>query len=760
MATTKTPPKTFAVIGTTPPRVDAGAKVTGAAVYGIDVMLPRMAYGRILRSPHAHARIVRIDTSRAEALPGVVAVATAADLPEAVDRTDRVGEGTVNYRYTRDATFAGDKVLYHGHPICAVAAVTPEAAEDALALIDVEYEPLEPVLDVRGAMEPGAPILHPDLRTRSLAGPGSTPTNVAAHMRFEIGDPDQGMAEADVVVEREFQTATVHQGYMEPHAATAAWSPEGILTIYTTTQGAFDVRTRVHELLHHPLADIRVVPTEVGGAFGGKNTGYTDVAAALLARKAERPVRVVMSREETLMATGPTSGTWMRVTVGARRDGRITAAKAELRYEAGAYPGAPVFSGANCMFASYDIPNGRIDCYDVVVNKPRTGDYRSPGATQSAFAAETVLDEVATCLGMDPIAFRLINCACDGTSRITGGAHEHIGIRQVLEATRDCAHYRAPRPKSDGYLRRGRGVALGFWGNWGARSSVTLSVAEDGTVSLLTGSVDITGTRTSLAMQAAEALGLPLEMLAPAMGDTQTTGHSDSSGGSRTTMATGIAVCRAAEDLLARMEERAAAWWGVDSATVEYARGVFTSSTTGDAMSWAEVAGHQSETGGAIRGHGDVNVRKWGAAYATHIVDVEVDVETGGVRLLRHTVVQDVGRAIHPGQVASQMQGGATQGIGWALYEGYAYDAQGRMLNPNLLDYKMPTYLDVPAIETILVEVPYPGHPYGVRGVGEAPIVAVPAAIAAAIHDAVGVRTTRLPMGATQILQLLGVIDP
>ncbi|HHX42859.1 MAG TPA: xanthine dehydrogenase family protein molybdopterin-binding subunit [Chloroflexi bacterium] len=751
--TTKTPPETFAVIGTTPPRVDAGAKVTGAAVYGVDVMRPRMAYGRILRSPHAHARIVRIDTRRAEAMPGVLAVATAADLPAAVD-------DTANDRYARDATLASERVLYHGHPVCAIAATTPEIAEDALALIDVDYEPLEPVLDVCRAMERDAPILHPDLRTRSLAGMGTTPTNVAEHLRFEIGDPDKAMDAADVVVEREFRTATVHQGYMEPHAATAEWSPEGTLTIWATTQGGFSVRDRVHELLHLPMADIRVVPTEVGGAFGGKNVGYADIVAALLARKANRPVRVVMSREETLLATGPTSGTWMRVAVGARRDGRITAAKAELRFEAGAFPGAPVGSGANCMFAPYDIPNGRIDGYGVVVNKPSTGDYRSPGATQAVFAAEAVLDEVATLLGMDPIAFRLLNCAHDGTARITGGVHEHIGIEQVLEATRDSAHYRAPCPESTGHLRRGRGVALGFWGNWGARSSVTLTVAEDGTVSLLTGSVDITGTRTSLAMQAAETLGLPLEMIAPAMGDTHSTGYSDNSGGSRTTMATGIAVVRAAEDLLARMKERVAAWWGVDASTVTYALGAFTSTTTGDTMSWAEAASHQFETGGAVRGQGDVNVRKWGAAYATHIVDVEVDTETGGVRLLRHTVVQDVGRAIHPGQVASQMQGGTSQGIGWALYEGYAYDAQGRMLNANLLDYKMPTYRDVPTIETILVEVPYPGHPYGIRGVGEAPIVAVPAAIAAAIHDAVGVRPTRLPMDPVQILELLGIIDP
>ncbi|MBC7234277.1 MAG: xanthine dehydrogenase family protein molybdopterin-binding subunit [Chloroflexi bacterium] len=758
----KTPPERqiqgTRVVGSRPSRVDAWEKVVGKAIFGPDVSLPRMAHAKILRSPHAHARIVRLDTRRAEALDGVYAVATADDLPQAADRTERVGEGNVNYKYMRDNTFASDKVLYQGHPIVAVAARTPQIAEQALGLIDVEYELLEPVLDVRRAMAEDAPILHEEMRTRSLAGIGECPSNIASHFQFLKGDPDRAFAEADVVVERIFETTTVHQGYLEPHAAVAVWDAGGTLTIYTTTQGAFDIRNQVHELLHHPLAKIVVVPTEVGGAFGGKNLGYVEVPAAILARKAGRPVKLVMTTAEVLSATGPSSGAWIRAKMGATRDGRIVAAEAELCYEAGAYPGSSVGSGANCIWAGYEIPNGRIDGYDVVVNKPRIGSYRAPGATPSTFAGEAVVDELAEKLGLDPIEFRLRNVVRHGSERLNGAKFEHIAAREVLEAVRDHPHYRASLERGEGSLRRGRGVAMGYWGNWGGRSSVTLSVNDDGTVSLIMGSVDITGTRTSIAMQAAEALGLDLAQIRPAMGDTQSTGYSDTSGGSRTTIATGTAAVVAARDVIAQMRQRAAILWDTEVDQVRYEAGVFTHARDGATMTFAEVAGQLGATGGAVRGKGDVDVRRWGGAFGAHIADVEVDIETGRVRLLRYTAVQDVGRAIHPGQVEGQMQGGAAQGIGWALYEGYAYDEQGHLLNPNFLDYKMPTMLDIPPIETLILEIPYPEHPYGVRGVGENPIVPPPAAIANAIYRATGARQTRLPMTPARILESMGVI--
>ncbi|MFH1086316.1 MAG: molybdopterin cofactor-binding domain-containing protein, partial [Chloroflexota bacterium] len=328
----------YTIIGTRPPRVDAPDKVSGRAIYAPDVVLPRMAHGRVLRSPHAHARIRSIDTRRAASLPGVYAVVTGQDLGAGEDRTARVGESSLDFRYFCDNNLASDKVLYQGHAVAAVAASSPHIAEDALHLITVDYTVLQPVLDVLDAMRPNAPLLHDDLYTESLAGKSARPSNVASHFQEIKGDPAQGFAVADVVVEREFRTAMVHQGYLEPHAATADWSPDGYLTLYTTTQGLWDARSQVAGPLGLADSQVRVIGTEVGGAFGGKNIQYVDIVAALLARKAGRPVRVVMSRAEVLMASGPASGTVIRVKAGARKDGKLTAVKIELFYEAGAYP--------------------------------------------------------------------------------------------------------------------------------------------------------------------------------------------------------------------------------------------------------------------------------------------------------------------------------------------------------------------------------------------------------------------------------------
>lgn len=736
----------YNVVGTRLPRYDGADKVTGAAIYGVDVRLPGMAYGFVLRSPHAHARLLSMDVSRAEALAGVYAVVTAADLPPETEDTW--------HQYARDNTLAGDKVLYVGHPIAAVAARTPALAEEAARLIAVEYEVLPAVTDVLEALCDDAPILHDDMRTQSLAGRGDKPSNVASHFRQLKGDPARGFAEADVIVEREFHTATVHQGYIESHAATAVWGDDGVLTIYTTTQGSFSVRDHVVGLLRLPMSNVRIVPMEVGGAFGGKNSSYVDVVAALLARKARRPVKVTMSRADVFLASGPSSGAVFRVKMGAKRDGHITALQAELFYAAGAYPGSPVGSGAGVMCGPYVIPNGQVDGYDVVTNGPRVGSYRAPGGTPANFAIETLIDELAEKLGLDPIEFRLRNHVREGDTQINGETHGSIGGIEVLEAARACAHYNAPLTGP----HRGRGVAHAYWGNWGGRSSCILNVNGDGTVSLLTSSVDLSGTRTTIAMQAAEALELPPEWIKPSVGDTDSTGYADVSAGSRTTYATGIAAIKAAENVIAQMRARAAALWDVPVESVTYAHGVFAA---GDELrfTFAALARHVTEAGGAITGVANVDVPEWGAGFSTQIADVEVDPETGKVTLLRYTVVQDVGKAVHPAMVEGQMQGGAVQGIGWALYEGYAYNDKGQMLNANFLDYKMPTALDVPGIETVIVEVPYPQHPFGVRGVGEPPIVPPPAAIANAIYRAVGVRPDRLPMTPAHLLEKLGMIE-
>ena len=741
--------ETWTVVGSSLKRVDAAEKVVGRARYGVDVSLPGMAVGKVLRSPHAHAKILSIDTRAAEALEGVYAVITAADLPD-VDLDDAE-------KMFRDHVLASDKVLHVGHPIAAVAARSATIAEQALALIKVRYEVLSPVVDVLEAMKPGAPILHPHLRTRSLGASDDAPTNVASHFVHEKGDPEQGFAEADVIVEREFRTTMVHQGYLEPHASTAVWSDDGHVTVYATTQGVFAVRDHLARLLRLPMSRIRVIPMEVGGAFGGKNTSYVDGLAALLARKARRPVKVVMSRQETFLATGPSSGTVIKIKMGATRDGRITAAEATLVYEAGAYPGGPVGSGAHIMFAPYDIPHGRIVGYDVVVNKPKVESYRAPGATPACFAAEQVINELAHKLDMDPLEFRLRNSAVEGTETIDGTVHHNIGAVQVLEAAWAHPHYTAPLEGPN----RGRGVAHGFWGNWGARSSVAITVNPDGTVSMVTGSVDITGTRTSTAMQAAEVLGLTLDDFHVVMGDTDSIGYSDVSAGSRTTFATGQAAVQAAKSVIAQMRERVAGLWGVAPTEVTFEEGVFR--VPGDpqkTMTFKELAALLPETGNTVTGVANVDAREWGSSFGTHIADVEVDPETGEVTLLRYTVVQDVGKAVNPVQVEGQLQGGAVQGIGWALFEGYDYDDQGQMRNPTFLDYRLPTALDIPPIDTVLVEVPYPGHPFGVRGVGETPIVPPAAAIAEAIFQAVGARVCELPMTPARILAALGAIEP
>ncbi len=740
------------VVGTRPPAYGAADKVTGRAVFAADVYLPGLLHGKVLRSPHAHARIRAIDTHAARALAGVYAVVTAADLPCSAS----LGGLSAELQYLNDNTLARDKVLYAGHAVAAVAAASPHTAEEALRLIAVDYDVLPPILDVREAMREGAPLLHERMVTQSLARPGTKPSNVASHFQLVKGDPEAGFAEADVVVEREFRTAPVHQGYIEPPASTAAWSADGTLTVWTSTQGPFGVREHLARLLEWPEGRIRVIPTEIGGGFGGKTSSYTDGVAALLARRAGRPVKLVMTRTEVLLATSPTPGTYIRVKVGARRDGRLCAAAAELCYEAGAFPGSMVGSGAEPLFACYDIPHARIDGYDVVVNKPKTGAYRAPGTTPPAFAMEQVIDELAERLGLDPLEFRLLNSAREGTERIDGSVFTRVGSLEVLQAAREHPHYRAPLEGPN----RGRGVAYGYWRNWGGQSSCTLTLNADGSVSLLTGSMNVSGALTSVAMQAAEALGLPLEQVRIGMGDTDSVGYADYTSGSRTTFATGLAAIEAARDVIEQLRARAALLWRVSPVDVSFGQGVFASRDGAGHLTFRDLAGLMGATGGPVTGRGNVDADRvgFGAAFGAHIVDVEVDPETGKVTILRYTAVQDVGHAIHPGQVEGQIKGGAVQGIGWGLYEGCQYAPDGSLLNPTLLDNKLPTALDAPAVEPVIVEVPNPNHPFGVRGVGEIPIVPPPAALANAIYRATGRRMEQLPMTPGYILERLGVI--
>ncbi len=745
----------YQVIGTRPIRHDGVDKVTGRAKYGADVILPAMLHGKVLRSPFAHAVIKDIDTSAAEKLPGVKAVVTTADLPEVGDEHVDLGEGGGTLSDLRDNILASHKALYRGHAIAAVAATDPHTAEEALALIKVEYEELPPVLDVRAAMQEDAPLLDDTRHTKSLAGPSKRPSNVAEWQQHEQGDVDEGFAKADVVLEREYTTTMVHQGYIEPQNGSALWSPEGFLTVWTSTQGAFSAREELAKLLRLPLSQIKVVPMEIGGGFGGKIPVYLEPVAALLSKKSGRPVKMAMSRSEVFEGTGPTSGTYIKLKVGATTDGRLTAVQAYLAYEAGAYPGSPVGAATECILAPYDVPNLRIDGYDVVVNKPRVFAYRAPGAPAAAFAMETLVDELAEQLGMDPIAFRRLNASKEGTRQVDGKPFPRVGNLECLETAEQSEHWQSPLTGP----YRGRGVASGFWFNVGLKSSASAHVNADGTVTLIEGSTDIGGTRTSIAMQLAETLGIPVEDIHPSVGDTDSVGHTDVTGGSRVTFATGWAAYLAGLDIRRQLIERAALVWGVLPDQVVYVGGALrNTSDPSMRMTFREIADKLDDTGGPVVGRGTAKPEGVGGAFATHIVDVEVDPDTGKTEILRYTAVQDAGTAIHPSYVEGQMQGGAAQGIGWALNEAYDYDAQGRMRNPTLLDYRLPTALDVPMIEALIVEVPNPGHPYGVRGVGEVPIVPPMAAIANAIAHATGTRIRQLPMSPAVVLEALGKI--
>jgi xanthine dehydrogenase molybdenum-binding subunit len=751
----------FRIIGTRPIRHDGFDKVTGRAKYGADYALPGMLHGKLLRSPHAHARIKSINYERALKLPGVLAVITAADFPDPIDETVVVvGEVRANARHISCNVMARDKVLYDGHAVAAVAATSAHIAGEALRLIEVQYEMLPPVTTLDEAMKPDAPILWPDLREKQLGrrtdaskpGDPERQTNIAAHITLGRGDIDAGFATAGFIVEREFKTSAVHQGYIEPHNALAVYSADGHLTIYCSTQAQFRVRGFTAALLAIDEGRIKVVPAEIGGGFGGKTTVYLEPVAALLAKKSGRPVKMVMTREEVLRASGPTSGTKIKVRMGATREGKLTAAEIWMAYEAGAFPGSPFAAAAMTTLGPYEIENLKIDAFDVVLNRPKVAAYRAPGAPSSAFACESAIDELAEKCGIDPIAFRIMNGAREGTAQPAGPKYKRIGFIETCEALKNSDHYRS---KLEG-VNRGRGVASGFWFNGGNQSSATVNIHPDGSVSVVTGSVDIGGSRAAMAMIAAEVLCCDINDVRPLVGDTDAIGFTDGTGGSRVTLATGLAVYEAAHHALRQLKERAARLLEKTPEEIEFDNGKFRARGVEGPLTLKDIAAKLARTGGPIVGLGTLDATaKVGNAFATACVDVEVDPDTAKVRILRCTIAQDVGRAIHPSYAEGQAQGGFAQGIGWALNEEYFYDQKGILRNTGLLDYRMPTCLDLPQIEAILVEVPNPAHPLGIRGAGEIAIVPALAAVANAICAATGVRMMELPMSPPRLLKAM-----
>lgn len=739
------PTRELKVVGTTPIKPDGVDKVTGRAKFGADLILPGMLVGKILRSPHAHAIVKSIDTSAAEALPGVKAVATRDDFPE-------LPPGPM-----RDASYncmAREKVFFHGHPVAAVAATSEKIAKQALKLIKVEYEVLPHVIDVMDAIKPDAPILHESARTKGIEDAPDKPTNILERAEWSLGDVNKGFAEADLIVEREFDTKPMHQGYIEPQGCVANCSEDGQVELWCCTQCHFVYRSRLAAILDMDISRIRVTISELGGAFGGKTTLYAEPVAIVLSRKANRPVKIVLTRTEVFRATGPVAGTHSRIKIGVTKDGKFTAAEAEAYYQTGPFTGSAFGNAPKAMFSRYDLENVRAWGYEVVSNRPKVTAFRAPCVPQSVFGVESVIDEIARKLNIDPIDLRLKNAATEGYKTIYGDIFGPIGFVETLKAAKAHPHYSAPLGPN-----QGRGIGCGFWFNRGGETTASLNITPDGSVTLLLGNPDVAGSRGSIAMMAAEELGIDVSKVRPIIGDTSALGYNHSTVGSRTTFSAGMAIVRSARNAIKVLCQRAAVMWDVPEDGVVFENGYVrpASSNVGDfePLSIADIAKKAGQTGGAIAGHAEINAKGAGPGFGVHICDVEVDKETGLVRILRYTVVEDAGKAIHPLQVEGQFQGGAVQGIGWALNEEYIFDKNGVMENAGFLDYRIPVASDLPMIDTQIIEVPNPKHPYGLRGVGEVPVVPTLATVANAVNDAIGIRPRSLPLSPPRVLKLI-----
>ena len=750
MSSVPLPETEYRWIGTEPVRPDGVEKVTGQAKYGADLALANMLWGKTLRSPHAHARIKRIDVSKALELPGVKAVITGTDLPD--QPWDYVGPSRVelNFAHMVRGIMAREKVLFEGHAVSAVAATSAAIAERATELITVDYEVLPHVLDAREAARPDAPLLYDNMVTRGEGPAPKEHSNIAKQYQLNVGDIDQGFSDADVIVEREFTTKPVHQGYIEPNACVAHFNADGQSEIWCSSQGHFRIRQLTAKLLGMRTADLRVIPAEIGGGFGGKTVVYLEPIALALSKRSGRPVKMVMNRDEVFKATGPAAGSHLHVRIGAKRDGTIVATKGVFHLQGGAFPGGCMMNTCMTSFAAYEIQNVNVVGFEVVSNRPKVTPYRAPGSPIGAFAVESAIDLLAKQLGMDPIDLRLRNAAKEGTKAVYGATYPRIGFVEALQAVKNNDHYKAPLGKN-----QGRGVAGGFWWNGGGDSSATVHVGEDGTVIVVTGSVDVGGSRAAMAMMVAETLCIDYAEVRSIVADTASIGFTAHTGNSRVVYATGIAVKEATTKVVRELCERAAKIREVDPEAVVWDSGFCkpTSTNAGEwePMSLREIAASASKTGGPIVGSASVNVADATPAFVAHICDVEVDPDTGHTKILRWTAAQDVGRAIHKGYVEGQVQGGVVQGIGWALNEEYFYDDKGLMKNAGFLDYRMPVALDLPMIDVVLVEVGNPSHPFGAKGVGEVNICGTMAAVANAIEDAVGVRITDLPISPPRL---------
>jgi CO/xanthine dehydrogenase Mo-binding subunit len=742
-------------------RIEGPAKVTGEARFTDDIKLPRMLHAKVLGSEYAHARIRSIDTVKARQFPGVEAVVTSADLPHY--------KKSLSNR--RGIVFPDDEVLFYGQPVAAVLASDPHVAEQALALIAVDYEPLTPVVDPLGAMKPDAPLVRApladidrseeqghvavDLESGDKEG---RPSNVASETPFKRGDVEAGFAESDVVIEHTWRSAMVHQGYIEPHAVIADYNSGGELTVWTSTQAPFYIRDELAQTLEIPENRIRVIAMEIGGGFGGK-IYLTELMVAALAIAVRRPVKHVMSRHEDMLAATPAPFADITLKTGMKRDGTLMAIKGSLVYDSGAYPGASVAAGAVSLGGYYKCPNLDIIGYEVLTNKVSVGALRAPAAHNATYAIECQMDMMAAELGLDPLEVRLKNAVAEGDLLPMGQPYPRIGLVECLDALSGSKVWRN-RQETASHPNRGVGIAVGGWMGGLQPASAVVSLNSDGTINVTVGSADVTGVNTSFQQIVAEVFDIPLDRVNVGQGDTKTAPFAGMSAGSKTTYTVGRAVKMAAEDARRQMLEIASQRLEATPEELETAEGeVRVIGSPDKALTFARLGRWTTNFGArypVVVGRGSISATKTAPGFTAQAAEVEVDPDTGEITLLNFAIAQDAGFAINPMSVEGQMQGGASQGLGLAMWEEMQYDAEGRLLNGNLLDYRLPTTRDLPPIEAIIVEVPSEEGPYGARIVGEPSIVAGIAAISNAVANATGARVMEAPLTPERVLRAMG----
>jgi len=749
-------------IGLSIPRPDGPEKVTGQVQYVADLNPRGLLHAKLLRSPHAHARILRIDVSRARALPGVRAVLTAADIPELTRKAPTRAH----------AVLAIDRVVFAGQPVAAVAADEPAIAEEALDLIDVRYEVLAVSADPLEAMKPGAPPVadagteadtseaqaHGSVAGVTTEAKPAKAVNISQQARIQRGDVAKGFAESDVVIEKTYRVPMVHQGYLEPHAVLAQWDTTGFLTLWSSTQGSFNTRSEVADVLELSENRIKVIPMECGGGFGGKIRALCEPITAILARATGRPVRYVMTRREELEAGMPAPQVIIRLKTGVKRDGTLVALEGEAILESGAFSGAVLAVSGVFLASLYLWPSFDVKGFEVLTHKPSIAAYRAPVAPQTIFAIDSQMEQLAKAIGVDPVEFRLRHLQREGDKMANGQPWLSNGGVEVLTRLAEHplwkkrAEWKASSPK--GRLR-GTGLSLGGWLGGLQPTGATVRLNPDGSLQVLTGQVDIAGTNIALAQIAATAYGIDIDKVRITTGDTDVAPMTGLSAGSKTIYTVGVAVMEAARDARSQTLEIAAKELEASVHDLEIDNEkVVVRGVPDKGITLAQIGKKGNLYMSKVQpvlGVSHPAFSQQAPAFCAQLAKIEVDPETGEVTLHDFVVVQDVGKAINPLAIEGQMQGGAVQSLGMALTEALTYDDQGRLTNPSLLDYRKLTSADLPNIETIIVEKPSPHGPFGARGVGEPPIVPAPAAIANAIEDATGVRLTHLPLSPERI---------